>query len=458
MSRAVPEVSTPNRPLVTRAVTRGPRHHFFGYYDKSPWDASGRYLLAMAVPFCDRSPGPDDVATLGVVDLVNGTEFTPFAETRAWNWQQGCMLQWLPRAPGRLVIYNDRDRETLVSVVCDPLTGRVERRLPLPIYAVSHDGARALTVNFARLHHQRPGYGYAGVPDPWRARREPEDDGVYHLDLETGQYHLIVPTALAAGMRRKPSMEGSVHRFNHVQFSPDDSRFLVLHRWRPAEPVRRSVPQRIGRGVRAVGELAAPWGEYAGIGARARLRLGLRGLRRLIGPQREGDVVGMTRLLTARPDGTEIAIVADEEMVSHFAWRDPTHILAWARHRGHDGFWLFEVGTGNATLLDPRLRRDGHCSYSPDRERRWILSDAGPDGNDRRSVYLYDTRTGTRAELGSVHSPPELADDFRCDLHPRWSRDGRQICIDSAHEGSRQLYVVDIPWDAIAPVRQWPPS
>ena len=31
-------------PLV--AVTSGPKHHFFGYYEKSPWNASQTLLLA----------------------------------------------------------------------------------------------------------------------------------------------------------------------------------------------------------------------------------------------------------------------------------------------------------------------------------------------------------------------------------------------------------------------------
>ena len=26
-----------------RAATRGPKHHFFGYYDKTCWDGSGRF-------------------------------------------------------------------------------------------------------------------------------------------------------------------------------------------------------------------------------------------------------------------------------------------------------------------------------------------------------------------------------------------------------------------------------
>ena len=85
-----------------RAVTALPGHHSFGYYDKCPWDVSGRYLLALRAPFCDRSPEAEDVATLGLVDLHEGDRCRPFAETRAWNWQQGCMLHWL-RAPVRRV-------------------------------------------------------------------------------------------------------------------------------------------------------------------------------------------------------------------------------------------------------------------------------------------------------------------------------------------------------------------
>ena len=52
-----------------------------------------------------------------------------------------------------------------VAVVRDALTGAVVRTLPRPIYALSRDGRQAVTLNFARLQHQRPGYGY-----PWRTR------------------------------------------------------------------------------------------------------------------------------------------------------------------------------------------------------------------------------------------------------------------------------------------------
>jgi len=39
-----------------RYITSGPRHHWFGYYDKLQFDPTGRYVLGMQVPFEHRSP------------------------------------------------------------------------------------------------------------------------------------------------------------------------------------------------------------------------------------------------------------------------------------------------------------------------------------------------------------------------------------------------------------------
>ena len=55
-----------------RQFTRGPKHHWFGYYDKLQFDPTGRYALGMEVDFEGRSPRPDDVIKMGRVDLQGG--------------------------------------------------------------------------------------------------------------------------------------------------------------------------------------------------------------------------------------------------------------------------------------------------------------------------------------------------------------------------------------------------
>ena len=41
-----------------RAITRGPKHHWFSYYDKWQFDPSDRFALGMQVDFEHRSPTP----------------------------------------------------------------------------------------------------------------------------------------------------------------------------------------------------------------------------------------------------------------------------------------------------------------------------------------------------------------------------------------------------------------
>ncbi|MEJ7618950.1 MAG: hypothetical protein WKF30_18690, partial [Pyrinomonadaceae bacterium] len=90
----------------------------FGYYDKLQFDPTNRYVLGMQVDFEHRSPRPDDVIKLGMIDLQDGDRWIELGESRAWSWQQGCMLQWLPRSSTE-VIWNDRAGDRFVSHVLD---------------------------------------------------------------------------------------------------------------------------------------------------------------------------------------------------------------------------------------------------------------------------------------------------------------------------------------------------
>ena len=54
------------------------------------------------------------------------------------------------------------------------------------------------------------------------------------------------------------------------------------------------------------------------------------------------------------------------------------------------------------------------------------------------------TERERKVMLGRFLSPLPFRGEIRCDLHPRWSRDGRQVCFDSVHEGTRQIYVMDV--------------
>jgi len=326
---------------------------------------------------------------IGLIDTANGDAWTPLAETRAWNWQQGCMLHWLDDGRGGKIIFNDRRDGRFVSRIVD-VRGGPERVIDRPVYAVNRTGTHAVSLNFARLAAQRPGYGYVGVPDPWAAENTPKEDGLYAIDLATGRDRLILSVADAAALRPRAEFVGLVHRFNHAQFTPSGRRFACLHRWK-----------------------------------------------------KPGEEVGTTRLLSLDIDGAGLTCVADDDLVSHYDWLDDHRVLAWARQRSRgDHYFLFDDRDGSARAVgETVLACDGHCSFSPD--RRWVLTDTYPDATQHRTLILYHWATGERIDIGRFYAP-KMHWEIRCDLHPRWSPDGRKICLDSIHEGSRQMYVLDI--------------
>ena len=119
---------------VVSPLTRGPAHHFFGYYDKSPWNASGRYVLAHEASFNDRVPTKDDIVQIGVIDLEAGRVFEALSRSGAWNWQQGAMLQWDPQSPESRFTFNDIRKGQFVGVIQELSVGEIQV-VGRPIYA-----------------------------------------------------------------------------------------------------------------------------------------------------------------------------------------------------------------------------------------------------------------------------------------------------------------------------------
>jgi hypothetical protein len=384
------ELESPDLPPV-RAITHGPKFHWFGYYDKLQFDPTGRYVLGMEVDFENRSPKADDVIKIGMVDLKNGDRWKQFGQTGAWCWQQGCMLQWRPGSKDQ-IIWNDRADGRYVCHILNVHDGK-KRTLPYPIYTISPDGRTAIAPDFRRIQDMRPGYGYFGLPDPYEDAAAPKDSGIFTIDLETGSRELIISLADIAKFGQIPgNPKDPKHYFNHLLFNTDGSRFIFLHRWRAT-------------GLSSFG----------------------------------------TRMLTANSDGTDIHIVDPYGKTSHFIWRDPNHILAWSWHPSHgDAFYLYEDGTEKIEVVGRGIMtRNGHCTYLPGNE--WILNDTYPDNQRKQNVYLYNVTTGKTVSLGHFYLPPEYKGEWRCDTHPRFSPDGRRVVIDSAHAGNgRQMYLIDI--------------
>lgn len=368
------------------ALTKPPMHHFFGYYGIHCWNSTGEYVACLETDFHDHAPEADDIAGVGVVELGTG-EYRRIAETRAFNLQQGAMLHWLPSHADRMLTYNERQGDRHVTVVLDIHTGK-KRVLPRPIAGMSPDGRTVASLNYARLYSLRRVVGYAGLPDVYRDQPHPADDGLYTMDVETGESTLAISyQQIYEFLGCSPDMDAHNVWFNHVVFNTDGRRFCFVVRW----------------------------------------------------PKGNGFY---TTLVSADVDGTNLRCITDVS-ASHFAWRSSTEIVGWVdMGEGSHHHRIDDSSLEYAIIYPERLDRNGHMSFAWD--GRWMLTDTGPDEHNLQDLYLWDMAEERKIMLGRFLSPEPFRGDIRCDLHPRWSRDEKRVCFDSIHEGSRQVYVIDV--------------
>lgn len=409
-------------------ATLGPRSHFFGYYDRTPFDAVEGRLLCHSVEFDGRAVKAGDRAEIGLWDLGSGS-YTILAETGAFNWQQGSLLQWLPATGGSRVVFNDRTADRFVGV-CVQLKEGTRTYLPSTVSALTADGRWSVTPRFERLYYT-PGYHYEGLAlTEWRGALPP-GDALLRMDLRTGAVEPIVEVARLAKHRPTPSMAGANHYVDHVWAAPSGTEIIFLHRWKAA------------------------------------------------------DEQPFTRLYRCSLDGSDLRLYPDSGRYSHATWLDADRFLIWGRplaayarlrrsggparwllrpflavwrrnskrsalrkvaHQvSRDGFLLFGSDSKAAQTLAPAvLTQDGHPSACPV-SRDWLLLDTYPDQEDYQHLLLYHFPSERLVELARVYAPPFFQDTgFRCDLHPRWSPSGRLVCVDALCRSRRQMLVLDV--------------
>ena len=359
--------------------------YFFGYYDKSPWDQTDRYMLCMRAKNAHSQPDSMETAELLMIDTRDNS-VRVLGKTNCWNVQQGCMLQWLGPDFNEKIIYNDFRNGEFCSIILNVNTLE-EKLLPMPVYAVSSDGTFALTLDFTRLHRLRPGYGYCNLAEQTADEKCPDRPCIWKENLLTGECVPLLKYTDFAQFDSRPEMKNAEHKVNHLMISPNGGRFMVLHRW-------------------FVGER-----KY-------------------------------TRLLTADCNGGGLYNLLDDDFVSHCYWKNDKQILTFAEKKGEGrGYFLLDDRSKEYRHFWTKLAGDGHPSYSVHGQ---VVTDTYPDRRRIASVYLLGEQSEKTTVIARVFAPFRYDNDVRCDLHPRWNREGSKVCFDSTHEGKRGIYIVAV--------------
>jgi hypothetical protein len=200
----------------------------FWFYDEQQFDISGRYALGMKVYFQDRDVEQTDRGDIGYFDLQDGFKWSKIGETTAWNWQQGCRLQWRPNSDE--ILWNDRSEDG-THFICRAYNFKTgeHRTLPQPVYDVSDDGKTALTHDFARMKHA--GTLYTGIPDSYEDLQAPNQSGIERMDMETGDVEFLIDLERMADIAFPQGYNGATNLyFFREGWNPSATRFIAFLR------------------------------------------------------------------------------------------------------------------------------------------------------------------------------------------------------------------------------------
>jgi hypothetical protein len=389
--------------------TQGPYSHFLSYYLVERWSPDCQKLVALETNIDYRMPTVNDIASVGYI--TDDGVFQSLFQTTAWNWQVGACQTWIDN---NLLAFNIRRAGECHSVIFNTKTKKVERELPMAICCVSSKTKTAISLDFGRIYHSRPGYGYVGFIDPSHQIASPESDGLRIIPLEAPQSALLITFKQIASLLSPENRMGGHHWIDIAAFNPSGTRVAFIHR-----------------------------------GSSRNIR--------------------MSRLLTVGTDGSMPRVLTPPSyIISHFCWLDDEIIVGWIeqsmsrhtlvklrgiyrrgylrtilKHKFDEGF--FTIVNANIPSLGNKIaenliRRDAHITASPDQS--YFLFDTYPDQQQNRHLIIFSRESRTIATIGTFWSNPALQGDLRCDLHASFSPDGKYICFQSSHEMTRQVYVL----------------
>lgn len=356
---------------------------FSGYYNISPWNKNGEFFFYSTQV---KSVRGSKYSKLYIYINRSGyTKYEEIASTSSWNWQQGCLAHWLSKDE---IIYNDYDYyyDKYYSVKIN-INSLNKTSYDLPIYAISNNGKYSLSLNFSRLALYRPDYGYFNKRED--VKFNDKQDGIWITDLTNGKYKLILSLENLKRFNSDDTMNCSDHWVNHLDFSPNNKRFMFIHRWV------------------------------------------------------NNNNMKYHRLITANLDGSDLWQVAGNKKVSHSFWFKETEIISYSYINGIGlDYYIFRDKNENFKFLAKNLfSRDGHPSVN--KYNMLITDDSYPDKAQFKKLYLYDINNGNLYILGKYYHPLKYSGEYRCDLHPKWDNTGKYIGIDVIFKNKRKFCVLD---------------
>lgn len=358
------------------------KESFFGYYDKKSLNNQGLLISHFSSRNTKKKPNTDELIEISITNIQTGkTEIIGTSST--YTWQQGTRAQWLS---DDLIIYNDFREDKYQAIVYSISTQKVVKTFNYPVQD-SFKTDYYLSINYRRIMNLRPDYGYRNLPLlTEKEMKDTQNDGIWLVDYTTQEVTLLHSLLNIINCEPNNLFTSCLHKVNHLMISKNGKGFIFIHRY------------------------------YQG--------------------KRRFD-----RLMYS--DFKTLKVLVDDNMVSHCCWIDDNNILGYFRYNGINGYYYCNIYTKEITpchAMTNLMLGDGHPSCCGN----WIVFDSYPDKSRMQHLLLYNQKSKQVIPLLELFQSIDYMNESRCDLHPRFSEDGRYVFFDTVFTGKRTQCYIDL--------------
>lgn len=302
----------------------------------------------------------------------------------AFNWQMGARSIWIDNDT---VSYNTFEHDRYICKWFSLSEDKVIRTFDYPLQDYSKEFF-FLGVNYQRLRSYAKEYAYYCLPE--MSENEYEDytnDGIWKTDVPTGKSSLLVSIEDILDFEPVERFNRGRHFVNHIMISPAGKSFIFIHR-------------------------------YYVNGKR------------------------FDRLMYY--DFQKLKCLMDGRVQSHYCWIDNHTVFGYGEYKAQKGFYYIDVKTGEVTkdtTLTEVHPKDGHPTAHGD----WVVVDDYLDLSRIQTLLAYNRKTHEIVKLCEFFHDLKHKEFNRCDLHPRFSADGKNIYVDTIYSGRRELLGLSVP-------------
>lgn len=304
-------------------------------------------------------------------------------KSRAFNWQMGARAIWID---DDIISYNDYDGNKYVCIWYSLKKQSIVKFFNIPLQDIKGKNYY-LGVNYQRLRSYAKEYAYYCLPEMTTDEFDTySNDGIWHMDISNNHSSLLLSISDILSCDYKKQFDRGKHFVNHIMIAPSGQAFIFIHRY-------------------------------------------------YINDKR------YDRLMYY--DFKSLKCLMSEPCQSHYCWLDDNTIFGYGEHNGKKGFYEVDVNSVKITkhsILTSKHPRDGHPTVFDN----WIVVDDYPNFSRMQSLTAYNRKTKEIRPLGEFFHDLQHYGFNRCDLHPRFSNDGKNIYIDTIYSGNRLLLLLDV--------------